>query len=309
MQRIAPLPQPALEVRDLRLVLALAQSGTTGRAAGLLGLTQPAVSRALVGLEERLGARLFARTPRGLTATSSGERLLAAAAQLLASLSELERQVRAPAAAPLRVRIVCECYTAYHWLPSALRALEQGQPALDISLAIEHTNAPLRALEAGEIDAALLTTARVRHPALIEAPLFSDEVAFVLSPRHPLAKRRVLTPSDLRAANLITAQAPVGEARWFMRAVFGRARPRLSLRYLPLTEAVLDLARAGDGIAVLSEWMASAHLGAGDLVVRRLASGPLLRPWRIAWRKELGAIGERLRDAIAACAPRARLVG
>jgi LysR family transcriptional regulator for metE and metH len=54
-----------LDTRDLRLVLALAGAGTTAAAADTLHRTQPAVSRALLGAEHRLGVRLFDRTPRG----------------------------------------------------------------------------------------------------------------------------------------------------------------------------------------------------------------------------------------------------
>jgi LysR family transcriptional regulator for metE and metH len=228
---------------------------------------------------------------------------------LLASLVELEQRVREPERAPTRLRIVCECYTAYHWLPTALRALRHHQPGLEVTLAVEHTARPVAALEAGEIDAALLTTARVRRAELREQPLFSDEVAFVLSPKHALAAKRTLTPADLCATLLLTSNTPEAEARWFMASVFGRARPRLSIERLPLTEAVLDMARAGMGVAVLSEWMASEHLASGELVARRLAKGPLRRPWRLAWRRELGDAGPQLLRALAAIAPQSQLVG
>jgi LysR family transcriptional regulator for metE and metH len=92
--------------------------------------------------------------------------------------------------------------------------------------------------------------------------------------------------------------------RWFNSRVFGRARPRLRFQVLPLTEAILDLARAGMGLAILSEWIASPHLAKGDLVMRRLTSGPLERPWRIAWRREIGDAAHRLLSAIQATAPK-----
>ncbi|HYQ18873.1 MAG TPA: LysR substrate-binding domain-containing protein, partial [Polyangiaceae bacterium] len=102
---------------------------------------------------------------------------------------------------------------------------------------------------------------------------------------------------------------PAAEARWFMRAAFGRQRPKLRFLHLPLTEAIMDAARAGMGVAVLSEWMASGYLEHGDLVVRRLAKGPLKRPWRIAYREELGGVAERLKAALVGVAPRLRVVG
>ncbi|WP_437751939.1 LysR family transcriptional regulator [Sorangium sp. So ce1389] len=302
-------PRPQLEIRDLELVLALAAAGTTAGAASSMHITQSAVSRALTQAEERVGARLFERTARGVTPTPAGERLIAGAGLVLAQLRELEREVAAPAAATTRVRLVCECYTAYRWLPSAMANLRRRLPRLEVDLAVEHTQDPVGALARGDIDVALLTTAplpgdREARGALVERPLFSDEVVFVVSTSHPLAGRGSITRDHLRKSPLITSNTPPAEARWFMTTVFGRQKPRLEFLRFPLTEAVIDAARAGMGIAVLSEWMADGYLGGGDLAVKRLSSGPLRRPWRIAYRREAADAAERLVTALEGSAPR-----
>ncbi|NPC76174.1 LysR family transcriptional regulator [Corallococcus exiguus] len=308
MEDIAP-PSPRLDVRDLRVVLALASAGTTARAAAALHLTQPAVSRALLAAEERLGTRLFDRTPRGLVPTPAGQELVAGATRILVELGDLEHRVRAPVAPSIRLRLVCECYTAYHWLPSALVTLRKSLPGLHLSLAVEHTQAPVPALVAGELDVALLTTSTVPRAGLETRPLFSDEIIFVVAASHPLASRRALTREDLREHTILTGQTPAAESQWFMTQVFGRERPRLRVERLPLTEAILDVARAGLGVAVLSEWISTPHLGKGDLVVKRLASGPLRRPWRMAWRKETGDSALRLLAALESTVPRGLAVG
>jgi LysR family transcriptional regulator for metE and metH len=163
--------------------------------------------------------------------------------------------------------------------------------------------APVPALHSGEIDIALLTTSPVAAP-LREQPLFSDEIVFVIAASHPLAKRPSLTPKDLRENPFITGSTPPAEARWFTTRVFGRSRPKLHVMRLPLTEAIIDAARAGMGIAVLSEWVASGYLGGADLVVKRLVSGPLRRPWRIAFRPEATEVAQRLVVALEGSAPR-----
>ncbi|WP_437629973.1 LysR family transcriptional regulator [Sorangium sp. So ce854] len=316
MQRITDLPappalgpRPQLEVRDLELALALAAAGTTAGAASAMHITQSAVSRALAQAEERLGARLFERSARGVTPTAAGERLIAGAGLVLAELRELERQVAAPAAATTRVRLVCECYTAYRWLPSAMANLRRRLPRLEVELAVEHTQDPVGALARGDIDVALLTTsplpaAREARAALVERPLFSDEVVFVVSTTHPLAGRASITRDDLREHPLITSNTPPAEERSFITAVFGRRKPRLEFLRFPLTEAMIDAARAGMGIAVLSEWMANGYLDGGDLAVKRLSSGPLRRPWRIAFRREAEDAAECLVTVLEGSAPR-----
>lgn len=309
MADIPSLPSPRLDIRDLRVVLALASAGTTAQAASVLHLTQPAVSRALLAAEDKLGTRLFERTPRGLVPTSAGERLIDGATRLLVELGDLEHRVSTPLAAPMRLRLVCECYTAYHWLPSALANLRKSLPAFEVSLALDHTQAPVPALEAGDIDVALVTSATVPRGTLEERQIFSDEVVFIVSASHPLASRKTITREDLCEYPLLTSVVPTSESHWFVTRVFGRMRPQLRYEKIPLTEAIIDVARAGLGIAVLSEWVASPHLGKGDLVTKRLASGPLLRPWRMAWRREVDEAARRLLAALEATAPRGLMVG
>lgn len=290
--------------------MALASAGSTARAASLLHLTQSAISRALGQAEERLGVELFKRSARGLTPTGAGLRLLDGAGALLHQLAALEQLVAAPEQEPTRVRLVCECYTAYHWLPSVTVKLRERFADLIVEVESDHTSSPVTALERGKVDVALLTTSPLpKGRRLHEQPLFSDEVVFVMSRTHRLAKKRTLTPLELMEEPLITGHTPPAEGRWFIRAAFGRRRPKLHFMRFPLTEAIMDAARAGMGIAVVSEWMARGYVERGDLTVRRLASGPLERPWRIAYREELTSVAERLRAELGAAVPRLRDAG
>jgi LysR family transcriptional regulator for metE and metH len=304
MKRMAtPPPLPRIDVRDLQVVLALASAGSTGGAGAALGLTQSAVSRALRLAEDKLGARLFERTARGLAPTPAGQRLIAGAGPVLAQLAALEDAARAPVQPPTRVRLVGECYTAYRWLPSALARLREQRASLDVRLAVEHTYDPAGALQAGLVDVALLTTSAVGG-GIRERPLFADEVVFVVGAAHPLAARPALTAADLRAHPIITGKTPAAEMAWFMSRVFGRQRPKLDVLRLPLTEAIVDAARAGLGIAVLSEWIAAGYLNGADLVAKRFAARPLMRAWRIAFRDDFAGVARWLAAALEGSAPR-----
>jgi LysR family transcriptional regulator for metE and metH len=299
-------PKPKLDVRDLELVLAIAASGSTVSAAATLHVTQSAVSRGLLLAEEKLGVRLFDRSARGLRPTTAGEQMVRGATPLLAQLVALERQVETPAPEAVRLRIACECYTAYRWLPSTLATLQRTLPGLNLMLAPEFTERPVAGLLAGDLDVALLTTASVPS-SLTSVPLFSDEVVFVVAADHPLAARASITRRDLGAYPLITSsQTPDAERRWFAAHTFGRSLPKIMPLQFPLTEAIIDAARAGMGIAVMSEWIAGPYLDRGDVVMKRLSGRPLLRPWRMAFRPELSATSSALRAALERSAPRVR---
>jgi LysR family transcriptional regulator, regulator for metE and metH len=86
--------------------------------------------------------------------------------------------------------------------------------------------------------------------------------------------------------------------------VFGRTKPKLELLHFPLTEAIMDAARAGMGIAVVSEWIAGSYLLGGELIAKRLGAGPLRRPWRLAYRREATEAARRLGRALAGAPPR-----
>ena len=299
-----PHRRPRLDVRDLQVVLAVADASSTAKAATRLHVSQSAVSRALLSAEDKLGAKLFERTVRGLAPTAAGRRLIDAAGPFLAQLADLESAVSTSIARTIRLRLVCECYTAYRWLPTALAKLKPNLPRLEIALAVEHTNAAVAALASGDADVALLTTGAVRG-RIDEEPLFSDEIVFVVGTSHPLATQPLITPADVRDNVLITsATTPPAEAQWFYTKVFGKRIPKLQFLRFPLTEAIIDATRAGMGIGIMSEWIASGYLSHGDLVVKRLKSGPLLRPWRIAFRPELAVPARRLAQALGGSAPR-----
>lgn len=304
--KIIDLPSSSrLDSRDLRLVLALATSGTTSAAAGSLHITQSAVSRALLGAEERLGVRLFERTPRGLEPTPAGRSLIARAPRVLDDLGELEATLRGPAARPRQLRLVCECHTAYHWMPSALQRLRSSLPGVELSIALAATHDPIGHLQDGTIDVALISEAPLpRSRRLSHKPLFADEVVFLLAASHRLAARATLQRADLEGEALFTSRLPTPDMHWFNKPLAARRAPALQFQALPLTEAVVDFARAGLGIGVLSEWVAEPHLRRGDVVARRLASGAIRRPWHLVWRNEAAEAATALWRILETASPR-----
>src|SRR5262245_19557925 len=111
-----------LDLRHLRLVAAVAESGGQTRAARRLNLTQSALSHQLRELESRIGAPLFIRASRRMVLTATGERILGTARRVLHEVEALERDLVAESASGGAgvVRLATECYTVYHWLPGVV---------------------------------------------------------------------------------------------------------------------------------------------------------------------------------------------
>jgi uncharacterized OsmC-like protein len=105
----------------------------------------------------------------------------------------------------------------------------------------------------------------------VDKPLFADEVVFVMAASHRLAARASLSRVDLRGETLLTSRVPTRAMGWYHKPLAAAREAPLSYQVLPLTEAVIDFARAGMGIGVLSEWVAEPHLRRGDVVASRAA--------------------------------------
>lgn len=243
-----------LEFRHFRLVRAIAEEGGPTRAAARLHLTQSAVSHQLAELEGRLGVALFTRVRRQLVLTSAGTRLLDAARTMLAEVSRLERDLHAVGALKREtLRIAVESFTAYHWLPAIVAPLAQEYPLVDVQIVLEATRAPISALLRGEIELALVSSP-VRDSALVAEPLFDDEWTVIVAPNHPLALRPYVSAIELGRETLLTHDAPRSDVERLRELISKERAPMPRAIRVPLTEALVELVKAGLGVGLMSGW-------------------------------------------------------
>jgi LysR family transcriptional regulator for metE and metH len=276
-----------LDARDLRLVAALAEAGSLTRAAARLNLSQSTLSHHLADLEARVGGRLFARAARGVEATALGRRFRAGAQPLVEGLRELERGLvleDAPAP-PVELRVATECYTTYPWLGRVAREFGATHPGVRLRVVPQATARPLAALLEGGLDLALVTRAP-RERGLLSTFLFEDELVALVAADHAWASRRRVEPADFRDATLLVyAREPADSS--FVAGSLRRAGvvPR-EVVGLPHTEALVELARAGLGVAVLARWAAEAAPRRAGLRALRIGrEGGERRRWQAARRR------------------------
>ena len=269
-----------LDLRHLRLVVAVAESGGQTRAARKLNLTQSALSHQLRELEGRIGAPLFIRASRRMVLTAVGERIIGTARRVLHDVESLERDLLSEATTGGAgvVRLATECYTCYHWLPGVVTAFRKEWPRVDVRIIAEATANPVRALLDGALDLAIVA-GDVDERRLGCTSLFEDEQVVVVAPNHPLASRAFVEPEDLRDEHLILYTTHSSENS-VLREVLRPAgvEPR-QLTRVQLTEAIVELVKAGLGVSVLARWAIAPQLRDRSLVGVPLTARGFHRRW------------------------------
>ncbi len=216
-----------METRHLRYFLAVADAGSLTRAAETLGLAQPALSQALVRMEDLLGVKLFTRSRRGAQLTVAGQAILEDARLSLARIeaaTEHARHIGQGAAGRLTIAFVATA--SLQLLPEALYAHREKMPRVEFILREMADLDQVAALEAGTIDVGLLYTpveirahmrqrviARYRMVAAVQEdfPVGSDgKVSLVDIARSGLVLFGTHEAPALRAA-VLTAIRKLGE--------------------------------------------------------------------------------------------------
>jgi len=146
-----------MDTRQMRCVVAVAETGSLTRAAERLGLAQPALTQTLNRLEAEIGAKLFERNRRGAALTDAGQAILDDLRASLAHGDAATERARAMGAGRAgRLTIGFVTHAVYEVLPRALRRLRAEHPQLDVVLREMSNAEQVAALEGGRIDVALL---------------------------------------------------------------------------------------------------------------------------------------------------------
>lgn len=276
-----------LEVRHLKLVREVNAGGSLTRAGAALHLTQSALSHQLRDIESRLGTALFLRVGKRMMLTAAGERLLKSADEVLGTLERTEEAIRHLAGAKRGVlRLTTECYTCYHWLPPLMKRYRAAHPQVDIRIDVNATADPVAHLIEGRLDVAIVSDP-VRDRRVVCRPLFDDELVVIVDPRHPLAARPFVQFEDFAAETLLT-YSPKDESTAYQLLLAAGVTP--AVQQVQITEAMIELVKAGLGVAVLARWAVDSEVKAGALRALPLTRLGYRRTWSAATLKDLARV-------------------
>ncbi len=258
-----------LNLRMLEVFGAVMRNLTTVAAAEELGISQPAVSNAIKGLEVQLGFELFDRTSRGLVPTEEARMLYEDVEPIFTMMRGIEGQVRAVRSAQRgRLRIVTTPPLSESVIPLTLKRFLADRRDIRVGYDVRGIDAVLRSVETGTADVGLLL-GMDSHAGFDIIPLSEGKMVCVMLPDHPLASLRQVTPADLAQHDFVGIgldnESQLGA---LVRSAFSISgvpySTNLDVRYCHMASV---LTSAGMGPAVVDS-LTSQFMQSDDLVSR-----------------------------------------
>jgi DNA-binding transcriptional LysR family regulator len=275
----------AMELRQLRYFLAVADELHVGRAAARLHLGQPTLSRQIVALEKAIGVPLFTRVRRRFALTPAGEFVRDGAQEIIRRSDSLVRDAQRAHRGELgTLRIGFVQSATFQALPRLVGAFRVANPDAELDARAMTTLEQITALCDGQIDAGLLRPP-VNEPALATRVISTDPLVAALPARHRLARRRSIPLAALADESFILykrVEGPTVQDRIIGYCMSAGFTPRIVQEAIDV-QTMVALVAAGLGVSLL---IAPTPPTDGAVVYVPLAEDLPLWEMAIAWSSD-----------------------
>lgn len=271
-----------LDIKDLRLVKMIAETGNLTRAAARLNVSQPALSRQLLDLEERVSARIFERSPKGMQATAIGQDLLKLAAELLERIDQTESAITGKLTGDAgQLSLAIHCMPIFACLPEVLKLYQERYPS--VKLTVRSTLDFEADLKQDSCDLAITMHNDARKGLVFER-LFGDEVVIIASPDNPLAAKDCIALADFATADYVSFLIKQHDPLYALLQASG-IEPR-SYTMLGEINSLMNMVSTSSALAFMPVFAARAMLSSGRLKACRIKDRPLNATWHMAHRQD-----------------------
>ncbi|MDA7416385.1 LysR family transcriptional regulator [Xenophilus arseniciresistens] len=276
----------AMQLKDLESFRVVAELGNLHSAADLLGVTQPALSKAVQRLEGSLGVRLFERTPRGVALTTIGRALYAkqlALARMVRDIRNEVRDLKTGESGELRIGTVPAVVESV--VTPVLASFLGSARQIRFHAQVQLSGVLLHQLETGALDFAIAAV-QAQTPAALSCLLLGEQQSFVVARKgHPL-HRRAFTVEDMAAQPWVLPPANIALRAW-VESMFAQAGIEMPAAFLQTdaSPAVFaSLVRGSNLLTVMTADSLSAGTGTG--------LAPLAAPAPV-WTLQIGLFWRR----------------
>jgi LysR family transcriptional regulator, low CO2-responsive transcriptional regulator len=271
------------DVQGLKVFVAVAEKLSFTRAAESLFLTQSAVSRQILRMEQSLGTPLLNRIGRTVSLTAAGAVLFQQAGRVFAALADAEAAVRVAGNPEFgRMRIGASATACQFIIPEALREFRESFPSYTLTITPGDSPEILDYLMEDRIDLGVLIRTE-RQSRLAYHDLFEDELGFIVSPLHPWARKGKVDRHQIQSQRMILYTRNSATFRLIERYLAKLRLPMQDWIELGSMEAIKEMVKLGLGISVVAKWTAKQELNAKSLIWLPLPGTKLKRTWSIAW--------------------------
>jgi DNA-binding transcriptional LysR family regulator len=268
---------PVMDLRQLEILQAIAETGSFTACGRKLHVSQSAISRQILLLEEELGEPLFLRvgrqvrmTPAAESLVQLGQRVFLDVRETVGAITDRTRELRGT------LRLSGGMTVCLYVFPPLLKHLRRLHPNLDVRLTVALAGRSVYEIRAGRVDAGLLTLP-VEESDLVTVPSLREELLLVASPTHQLAKRRKVAPRDL--AGLPFVMFEVGSAtRRVIDQFFAseKIEPTVVMD-TENVEIIKAMVKTGLGIGIVPYQAVAREVRAGQLFCARIEGHELVR--------------------------------
>jgi len=266
-----------VDLRQLEIIRAIAETGSFTAAGHKLHVSQSAISRQILLLEDELKEPVFLRVGRRIRITPAGESLLQLSHRVFQDLKDTTAGIT-DSQESLRgtVRLLGGMTVCLYVFPTLMTELKRQHPDVDLKVMSGSSERCLQQLRAGGGDLALLTLP-VDQPDLVTVPVLQEELLVVTAAKHRLSRKRKVLPQDLVRQPFVLFESGSNTRRaideFFMSA---RIEPDIVME-TENVEIIKAMVRTGVGISIIPYQAAARDVSSGHLFFSRIEGRSLVR--------------------------------
>ena len=266
-----------MDLRQLEILQAIAETGSFTACGRKLHVSQSAISRQILLLEAELGEPLFLRVGRQVRMTAAaeslvqlGQRVFQDVRETVGAITDRTRELRGT------LRLSGGMTVCLYVFPPLLKQLRRVHPQLDVRLRVATADRSVEEIRAGRIDVGLLTLP-IEESDLVSLPVLREELLVVTPPRHPLARRPRLLADDLANYPFVLFE-PGSATRQVIDRFFASEKivPTVVMD-TENVEIIKAMVKTGVGISIVPYQAVAREVRSGQVFCARIEGRELVR--------------------------------
>jgi DNA-binding transcriptional LysR family regulator len=266
-----------VDLRQLEILQAIADTGSFTACGKKLHVSQSAISRQILLLEEELGEPLFLRvgrqvrmTPAAESLVQLGQRVFLDVRETVGSITDRTRELRGT------LRLSGGMTVCLYVFPPLLKHLRRVHPHLDVRLTVALAGRSVQEIRGGRVDAGLLTLP-VEETDLVTVPALREELLLVTAPTHQLAKRRKVQARDLAGLPFVLFEVGSATRKVIDNFFASQAIEPTIVMDTENVEIIKAMVKTGLGVGIVPYQAVAREVKAGQLFCARIEGHELVR--------------------------------